>query len=299
MEMFLHPLLALILAPLLQGIITRTKAFFAGRQGPPFIQPYHDLLKLFRKGAVFSGTTSWVFRAGPSIGLAVGILCLIFLPLGNLRSTVSFQGDLVFMIYLLALMRFFTVLAAMDTGSAFEGMGASREMTFSALAEPALFFGLAALARKTGTLSLDQLILCISPTFWQANIGSLVLITAGLFLVFLAENSRIPVDDPSTHLELTMIHEVMVLDHSGVDFGLIEYTAALKLWIFGSLLVGIAIPVRTGILGYDLSAMLLGLVVLSVVVGIVGSVMARLRLLQIPQLLVGACIFSVVGFLIQ
>lgn len=295
----LHPILAILLAPMLQSIINRTKARFAGRQGPPMLQPYYDLLKLFRKGAVFSGTTSWVFRAGPSVGLAVGILCLVFLPLGNLHSAISFQGDLVFLIYLLALLRFFTVLAAMDTGSAFEGMGASREMTFSALAEPALFFGLAALARKTGSLSLDQLIQGINPTFWQDNIGSLVLIVSGLFLVYLAENSRIPVDDPATHLELTMIHEVMVLDHSGVDFGLIEYTSSLKLWILGSLLVGIAIPVRSGDLGTDLAAMLLGLVVLSVVVGIVGSVMARLRLLQVPQLLVGASIFSVVGFLIQ
>ncbi|MBF0500693.1 MAG: NADH-quinone oxidoreductase subunit H [Candidatus Riflebacteria bacterium] len=295
----LHPLLALLFAPLLQGIIMKTQAFFAGRQGPPVIQPYHDLARLFRKGAVFSETTTWVFRAGPAIGLTIGILCLIFLPLGNMPAMVSFHGDLIFLIYLLSLHRFFTVIAAMDTGSAFEGMGASREMSFSALAEPAFFFGLATIARLTGTLSLDQLIHGININLWQTHVGSLALVVVGLFLVFLAENSRIPVDDPSTHLELTMIHEVMVLDHSGVDFGFIEYAAALKLWILGSVIVGIAIPVRTGIPGIDISAMCLGLICLAVIIGIVGSIMARLRLLQVPQLLVGACIFSVIGFLIQ
>ncbi|MFZ2959174.1 MAG: NADH-quinone oxidoreductase subunit H [Candidatus Ozemobacteraceae bacterium] len=296
---FLHPLLALVCAPLLQGIITKTKAFFAGRQGPSIVQPYHDLIKLLRKGAVYSNTTTPFFRLGPALGIAISILCLVFLPLGTLHAVVSFQGDLIFVVYLLALLRFFTVIAAMDTGSAFEGMGASREMTFSALAEPALLFSLAALARKTGSLSLNGLIHGITLTLWQANAAALTLVVAGLFLVYLAENSRIPVDDPSTHLELTMIHEAMVLDHGGVDFGFIEYAAALKLWILGSLIVGIALPVHTGMLGADVIIMCLGLAALSIIVGIIGSTTARFRLLQVPQLLVGACAFAVVGFLIQ
>lgn len=295
----IHPLLAIFFAPLLQGIITKTKAFFAGRRGPPILQPYYDLEKLLQKGAVYSETTTWVFRLGPTVGVAVGLLCLVFMPLGNLDPILSFQGDLIFIIYLLALTRFFTVLAAMDTGSAFEGMGASREMSFSALAEPALFFGLAAVARKTGSLSMAGLIQGVTPALWKANAGAFTLVLAGLFLVYLVENSRIPVDDPATHLELTMIHEVMVLDHGGVDYGFIEYSAALKLWILGSLIVGIALPVRTGILSLDLGAMCLGMAALAVIVGIIGSMIARLRLVHVPQFLVGACVFSVVGFLIQ
>jgi len=296
---FLHPLLAVLLAPLLPGIITRTKAYFAGRRGPPLLQPYFDIAKLLRKGAVYSETTTWVFRLGPPAGLAICGLCLCFLPLGSLRATISFQGDLVFVIYLLALHRFLTVIAALDTGSAFEGMGASREMAFSALAEPALLFGLAAVARQTGSLSLDGMIRGITPGGWEAHAAMLMLVIAGLFLVYLAENSRIPVDDPTTHLELTMIHEVMVLDHSGVDFAFIEYAAALKLWILGSLITGLALPFHSDMHVYDLGVMLFGLALLAVIVGVVESTMVRLRLLQVPQLLVGACAFCVVGFLIQ
>ena len=295
----LHPLLALLCAPLLIGIITKVKALFAGRQGPTLIQPYHDLLKLLRKGAVFSQTTTWVFRLAPALGIAVSAVCLLFLPFGNLHALVSFQGDLIFVVYLLALFRFATVIAAMDTGSAFEGMGASREMTFSALAEPALLFALAALARKTGGFALDDLIQGITPALWLSSAPTLALVVAGLFLVYLAENSRIPVDDPTTHLELTMIHEVMVLDHTGVDFGFIEYAASLKLWILGSLIVGIAVPVRTGMLLVDLPVMCLSLAALAVLVGIIESTVPRLRMHQVPQLLVGACAFAVVGCLIQ
>jgi formate hydrogenlyase subunit 4 len=172
-------------------------------------------------------------------------------------------------------------------------------MAFSALAEPALFFGLAALARKTGSFSLSDLVHQITPTLWQTNATTFTLALVGLFLVFLAENSRIPVDDPTTHLELTMIHEVMVLDHSGVDFGFIEYAASLKLWILGSLIVGLAAPVRTGLPGVDLGAACLGLFLLALLVGIIESTMARLRMNQIPQLLVGACAFAIVGFLVH
>lgn len=295
----LPPLLALVFSPLLKGIINKTKAFFAGRQGPPLFQAYYDLAKLLRKGAVYSDTTTGLFVVGPAIGIAVSVLCLIFLPLGNVPAMVSFQGDMIFVVFLLAVTRFFTVLAAMDTGSPFEGMGASREMAFSALAEPALFFALTAVAHKTGSLSLDGMVHFLTFKVWKANAPGLMLVVIGLFLVYLAENSRIPVDDPTTHLELTMIHEVMVLDHGGVELGFIEYAASLKLWILGSIIVGISLPVRTEFFAIDAAAMCFGLAALAVLVGIVESTTARIRLLQIPQLLVGACGFSVVGYLIQ
>ncbi len=157
-DALLPPLLALGLAPLLLGIINRTKAVVAGRVGAPLLQPYHDLAKLMRKGAVYSRTTTWVFRAGPVVGLASVILATALVPFGSSRALLAFPGDLLLFAYLLALARFFTVIAALDTGSSFEGMGASREVTFSTLAEPALLLALAAVARQTGSVSLSAIV---------------------------------------------------------------------------------------------------------------------------------------------
>jgi len=237
---------------------------------------------------VYSRTTTWVFRAGPIVGLAAVLVATALVPLGGLPSTVSFTGDLVLFAYLLGLMRLFTVLAALDTGSSFEGMGASREVTFSALAEPALFLGLAALARQSGSLSLSTIYSSLSVDAWLKAGPMLALVVAALMVVLLAENARIPVDDPNTHLELTMIHEVMALDHGGPDFAFILYGAALKLWVLGALLVGLIVPIRTGNPWLDGDACLLGMLMIVIVIGIVESSMARLRLLRVPQLLVGA-----------
>ena len=288
----IHPLLALLLAPLLLGVIVRTKSFFAGRDGPPLLQLYFDLLKLLRKGSVYSRTTSWVFRAGPIVGLAAAMAALALTPFGGQRAVVTFPCDLIALAYLLGLMRFFTVLAALDTASAFEGMGASREAQFSALAEPALLLGLAAMARLTGCLSLSDMLAQITPSAWQHAGAALGLVAAALLVVFLAENARIPVDDPNTHLELTMIHEVMVLDHSGPDLAYILYGAALKMWILGAVLVGVVAPVRTGNAALDIGAALGGMFALAVLVGVIESCMARLRLLRVPQMLVGATVLA-------
>jgi len=291
-------LLALLLSPLLFGVINRTKAFFAGRRGQPLLQMYYDLGKLFRKGAVYSRTTSWVFRAGPLVGLAAVAGALLLVPFGGARAVLSFDGDLILFAYWLGLMRFFTVLAALDTGSAFEGMGASREVQFSVLAEPALLLGLAAAARQTGHLSLSDMYAAFpAGTIITAN-PALLLVGAALVLVYLAENARIPVDDPNTHLELTMIHEVMVLDHGGPDLGLILYGAALKLWVLGALVAGLIFPVRTGHAALDLAAGLAGLFVVAVLTGVVESVMARLRLVRVPNLLMAAGIFSVLALVV-
>src|SRR5713226_2061966 len=149
-----HVLLALAMPPLLPGVIAKTKALFAGRAGPPVLQPYYDLIKLFQKGSVFSTTTTWVFRAGPVVGLATGILVVLMLPLTDSQAPISFPGDLILLVYLLGLARFFTAAAALDTGSAFEGMGAAREVTYACLAEPAFFMGLLVLAKLSGSLQL-------------------------------------------------------------------------------------------------------------------------------------------------
>jgi formate hydrogenlyase subunit 4 len=306
----LQPAAALALSPLLTGIINRTKAGFAGRQGQPLLQNYYDLAKLLRKGAVYSRTTSWVFRAGPIVGLASALTALAVLPLGGAPAPLHFTCDLIFMAYLLGLMRFFTVVAALDTGSAFEGMGASREVQFSVLAEPALLLSLAAMSQVSAAslstrsleslehLSLSGMYSGLSLSAWMHGGTALLLITGALLAVLLTESCRIPVDDPNTHLELTMIHEVMVLDHSGPDFAMILYGAALKLWIMSALLAGVLVPVRSGLPLVDAAAAIGGIFVVAVVIGIIESSMARVRLLRVPQLLTGAGALSVLALML-
>jgi len=280
----------LLLAPLVGGVILQVKAILAGRTGPPLLQPYLDLRRLMGKGAVYSTATSWAFRAGPIVGLAATIAAALLLPLGGAPAVVAFPGDFVLLAYLLGLARFATVLAALDTGSSFEGMGAAREVTFAAFAEPALFFSLVVLARAAGDLSLSAMLGEGLGATWASSGPALVLVALALFAVALAECSRVPVDDPATHLELTMIHEVMVLDHSGPDLAFILYGASLKLALLGALVARVAlgfVPVD-GVLG-----LLGGLLAFAVVVGLVESTMARLRLLRVTQLLVTASALSV------
>ncbi len=286
-----HLAVLVAVPPLLLGVVNRTKAIFAGRVGPPLLQPYYDLAKLLRKGAVYSRTTTWVFRAGPVIGLAAVASAGLLLAMGGAPAAISFAGDFILFAYLLGLARFFTALAALDTGSAFEGMGAAREVTFSSLAEPALFLCLLVLARATGTFSLSGMLGPGLPGAWGAAAPALLLAAIALFVIALAENARIPVDDPNTHLELTMIHEVMVLDHGGPDFAFILYGASLKLFLFGAILSRLALGGSASTLVSEV-LFLAGLVLFAVGVGVVESVMARLRMIRVPQLLVGASVLS-------
>ena len=288
--------LALTLAPFLLGLINRTKAIFAGRVGPPLFQLYYDLRKLLGKGAVYSRTTTWVFRAGPIISLSAVLVAVTIIPFGSSAAALRFPGDLVLFVYLLGLARVFTVLAALDTGSSFEGMGASREVLYSALAEPALLLGLAAIARKTNSLSLSEMHQGLG-TLWAHSALVPVLVIVALMVILLAENSRLPIDDPNTHLELTMIHEVMVLDHGGPDFAFILTAAALKMWVFCSLLVGLMLP-PSGYALVDGFVALAGLFGLAVLVGVVESTMARLRLVRVPHLLVGAATLSALALVL-
>jgi formate hydrogenlyase subunit 4 len=285
--------LFLLLPPLLTGVVTRVKALFAGRVGPPLLQPYHDLLRLLHKGAVYSHTTTWVFRAGPVVGLAAVASAGLLLSFGGAPAAISFTGDFVLFAYLLGLARFATALAALDTGSSFEGMGAAREVTFASLAEPALFLCLVALARATGSLSLSGMLGEGLSGAWGTSGPALVLAALALFVVALAENSRIPVDDPTTHLELTMIHEVMVLDHSGPDLAFILYGASLKLFLFGALVVRLTLGFHFQSPWLALLAFLGGMLAFAALVGAVESTMARLRLPRVPQMLVGASVLSV------
>jgi formate hydrogenlyase subunit 4 len=296
-----HLLLAMVLAPLLLGIINRTKAWFAGRNGPPLLQAYFDLWKLLHKGAVYSRTTTWIFRAGPIVSLAACLTALTLLPFGGAPGLFAFPGDFLLLVYLLALARFFIVAAALDTGSSFEGMGASREVLFSLFAEPGLLLGLAAVARQRALL--DRQADPLSLAAIHAPLGSqagliLVLVAIAFFVILLVENSRIPADDPNTHLELTMIHEVMVLDHSGPDFAFILYGAAVKLWLLAGLLVNVVVP-QTGIVVLDSLLALAAMGILALLVGVVESCVARLRLVRVPQLLVGATALTALALILQ
>ncbi len=295
LEVLAHVLLLLALPPLLQGVIARTKSWLAGRRGPPLLQPYHDLVKLLGKGAVYSRTTTWVFAAGPIVSLAALLTAGLLVPLASNRGPLGFVGDVVAFAYLVALARFATMAAALDTGSSFEGMGASREATISALAEPTLFLVLAVLCLPAGSPSFQGAWNAVSWAPPGLARAPLLAAAAALFAVILAENSRIPIDDPNTHLELTMIHEVMVLDHGGPDLALILYGAAVKLFIFGSLLIHAVLPFPAGDLGRGVGILLAGQVGLALVIGVVESVTARLRLPRVPQFLIGAFAVAAVG----
>ena len=293
LQLLLHLLIVLLFPPLLLGVISRTKAVFAGRNGPPLLQPYYDLHRLWQKGFVISRTTTWVFRAGPIVGLAVPLLAAMLIPIGAIPAPFSFNGDLILFVYLFALARFFTASSALDTGSSFEGMGAAREVTFACLVEPTILFALIVLVRLSGGFSLNQLFGSHLVTSWQSSGASLLLLVIALFVVLLVENCRIPFDDPNTHLELTMIHEVMVLDHSGPAFAMILYGASLKLLVLGALLVRLILPWDSGNPGVDAVIFMAGMLFIAVAIGVVESVMARLQLVRIPQLLIGTTMISI------
>ena len=292
MTLLLH-LAVLLLAPLpMLGLIGVVKAWFAGRKGPPLLQPLHDVWKLLRKGAVYSRTTSGIFVAGPIFSLASAIVAGLLVPLGAGPAPLAFAGDVFLFAYLLGFGRFFTMAAALDTGSAFEGMGASREAAYSALVEPALFLCLMTLCVPAGVASFDAA--------FAAGVGPahpvLIIAAIALVVVLLAEAARIPVDDPNTHLELTMIHEVMVLDHSGPDFAFILYGYAIKLFVIGAVLVNFVIPVSSGWRG--LGHLLAGEALVAVAIGVIESTMARLRLPRVPQFLISASVVAAIGCLI-
>jgi formate hydrogenlyase subunit 4 len=296
----LHVLLQLLsilaLSPLVPGLINKVKAVLAGRTGPPVLQLYYDLAKLSRKEALFSRTTTRLFLAGPVAVVATLLVAGLLVPFGHFPAPVHFQGDMVLFVYLLGLARFLTVLAALDTGSSFEGMGSAREVTFSALSELALFLGFAALAKASGSASLTDLLASRGLGLSRAMVP-LILVLAAWMIVFLAENCRIPVDDPTTHLELTMIHEVMVLDHSGRPLALALYGASLKLQVLGALILGPLLP-RTRHPWLDWGAYFLGLALLAAGVGVVESLTSRVAMIKVPQFLMVGVLASAFAFLI-
>ena len=220
------------------GIVIRTKSIFSGRKGPGIFQPMKDIWRLLRKESVYSRTTSFIFKIAPDIYFASVLISIMFIPFGNQKGILSFNGDFVLFAYLLAVGKFFSIISALDTGSSFEGMGASREALYSLLAEPAFFILMGSLALLTGFTSFADI-------FTSIHFGSYISYAIGtlasfvLILIAMIENSRMPVDDPNTHLELTMIHEVMILDNSGFDLGLIFYVTNLKFAMYGAIIANL------------------------------------------------------------
>jgi formate hydrogenlyase subunit 4 len=285
-------LLILFCSIFFSGIILRTKSITSGRKGPGIMQPVKDVIRLFRKGSVYSETTSIIFRIAPVIYFSSVLMACLVIPFGPYRGIVSFNGDFIFFAYILALGKFFSIIGAMDTGSSFEGMGASREALFSMFAEPAFFILMGSFALLTGYTSFYDI-------FVSLHLGSSITYTLGalaafvLLMIAMIENSRMPVDDPKTHLELTMVHEVMILDNSGFDLGLILTAGYLKFAMYGAIISGFfmgGLPVAIA-----LPLFLFIQFLFAVAVGLIESFMARFRMSHNAQFILA---LSSVSFLI-
>jgi formate hydrogenlyase subunit 4 len=280
----------LALAPLLRGVIKKMKATFQTRQGPPLLQGYYDLAKLLRKEPVRSDVTGWVFVAGPRVYFATSLAATALVPVALAGAPLEAAGGIILLVGLLALGRFALACAALDTGSPFGGMGSSREMTVAALAEPALMLGLFTVALWGGSLNLGELARSTAERGLSAHPSNL-LAAAALFIVLIAEAGRVPVDNPATHLELTMIHEAMVLEYSGADLALVEWASALKELLFMTVLVnlfmplGLALGASAATLAVALSVYLAKVFLLAVGVTLVEVTNAKLRLFRVPELM--------------
>jgi len=288
----------LLAAPLTVGVATRTQSFLTGRRGSPIWQLYTDLWKLSRRGIVYSLTTTAVFRLAPPFLLAATLLATLLLPVDGRQAIVSFSGDAIALVYLLALARFVLVLGALDTGSSFEGMGASREVTFASLVEPGLLVALIALSVASRELSLTGMLGAPLWAQWSTVAPAVVLLAASIFALMLAECARVPVDDPATHLELTMTHEAMVLDHSGPDLAMILYSSALKIGAFAVIMLDLLVP-RAHVGPWTAAAFVVGaLLVVGAAVGVVESITARLRLPKVPLFIAGGGALGLFGLIL-
>lgn len=285
-------LLILFVSLFFTGIIIRTKSIASGRKGPGIMQPVKDVIRLFRKGSVYSETTSIIFRIAPVIYFSSVLMACLVVPFSPYKGVVSFDGDFIFFAYILALGKFFSIISALDTGSSFEGMGASREALYSMFAEPAFFILIGSFALLTGHTSFYDI-------FSTLHLGSSITYMLGamaafvLLMIAMIENSRMPVDDPKTHLELTMVHEVMILDNSGFDLGLILTAGYLKFAMYGAIIADLFIGGLTII--WALPVFLLIQFFIAVLMGLVESFMARFRMNHNPQFIIA---LSSVSFLI-
>ena len=297
-------LVIIMVAPLVNGIINKVKAFTQKRKGAPLLQMYFYLFKLLKKNAVVSDVSSWIFKVTPYIVFSTAVAAATLVPVTTLIAPMGFAGDIILLVYIFALGRFFMMLAALDTASTFGGMGASREAMVSILIEPSilvLLFTVGLISKSTSTYQIMNFmkgadIPLIHPVF--------IMVFIALFIVIIAETSRIPVDDPSTHLELTMIHEAMVLEYSGRRLALMEYGAAIKQLVFITLLVNIFIPhdqiigiAGIGAVAISLLIYLIKVISVSILIAVAEVSTVKLRLFSIPNLAALSFILAFIGFL--
>ena len=288
-------LLIIVAALFFPGIVAIIKAKIGGHKLPHILQPVFDVIRLFKKGSIYSTTTGLIFKMAPPVYFATVLLAMLFIPFANMPGLLSFQGDFVFFAYLLALGKFMLIIGAMDTGSGFEGMGANREALYSMLVEPAFFIVLGSMALFTGNTSFSELY----QSFWFHNHLSFAIGIAAIYVfiyITMVENSRMPVDDPRTHLELTMVHEVMILDNSGFDLALMHISSWLKFAIYGGLISNFLVQSHWSFY-IQLTVFLATQVTFAVVVGLLESFKARNKMEKNPQWIITLSAIAVVIFL--
>jgi formate hydrogenlyase subunit 4 len=299
----LQLLLLLLIAPLLSGIIKTMKARLQTRRGPDILQSYRDIFKLFRKGMVIPETASWIFCATPYIVFVTAALVGLMIPMTTTDAPLNFFGGVLAVVYLLALGRFFLALGGLDAGSSFGGLGSSREMTISAIAEPAMMLAIFTVALAASSTNLSEMAKVAVSQSWKFLAPSQMLAFAALFIVLIAETGRIPVDNPATHLELTMIHEAMVLEYSGPYLALIEYGASLKQLVLMSLVVNTFFPFGLSSdwtlpgLGLGVLFYLTKMLLLACLIVLVETTNAKLRLFRVPELLMVSFIFGALALI--
>jgi len=300
----LQAILMVLLAPLIAGFLSTIKARLQNRHGAGIMQPWRDIRKLFAKEVVLADHASWIFRFTPYVVFTATVMAASVVPALLLDTPLSLTADVIALVALLALARFFLALAGMDIGTAFGGMGSSREMTFSALAEPAMLMSVLVLAIGAHSTNLTTMIdhVLSTPLLIQPSIAFAFV---AMVMIAVAETGRIPIDNPTTHLELTMIHEAMLLEYSGRHLALMEWASMVKLLLFATLIIDLFIPwglsLEANVLGIVLALIfwLLKLSVLFIVLAILETSLAKLRLFEVPQYLGTAFVLAFLGMMIH
>jgi formate hydrogenlyase subunit 4 len=303
LNILLQTILLLLLAPLLSGCIRNWKAKLQNRRGARIWQPYSDLIKFFRKDMVISEHASWIYSFAPYVVFITALVAGLLVPMVTVQAPLSLFGDVLALVGLLALGRFFLALGGLDPGSAFGGMGSSREMTIAAIAEPAMMLAIFTVAISAGSTDISHIVQVAQSPTWKVLNPTHVMAFAALFIVLLAETGRIPVDNPSTHLELTMIHEAMLLEYSGRYLALMEWGASIKQLVLMTLLVNIFFPIgmatdaTPAALGIGALVYVGKLILIAAAVVVVETTNAKLRLFRVPDLLSAAFVLGTLALL--
>lgn len=304
-EYFLFQGIVLVmLAPLVNGIIGKIKAFVQKRQGPPILQQYYDLHKLVKKQTVVSDVSTWIFKVTPIIVFTTALSAGMIVPAVTIFMPQNFPGDIIFTIYLLALGRFFMMVSALDAGSTFGGMGSSREALISSLAEPSLLISVITIALISGTTSVSGMMLKMQTENYPLLQPVYVMLFLAILLVILMDTSRLPVDDPSTHLELTMVHEAMILEYSGKGLALMELGASIKQLLLITLIVNLFLPQQlvigvagAALVSISLIIFIIKVIFVAIIIGLIEVSTVKFRFFSIPNIAALSLILSFLGFL--